>query len=300
MQMSAERAFAAYEAVRHRLPTAQDKKPSSRQVPTLAAIADHFDVFLLDAFGVLNIGDSAIPGTRDRIAGLRAAGKRVLVVSNAASVPGSDLLAKYTRMGFDFSLDDIITSRLTMAAELPMQPDLRWGVMNGAGSSLDDLGPVRTTPLDDNPVAYRDAEGFLLIGSSGWTEARQAMLEASLEQNPRRVLVANPDIVAPRETGFSIEPGFFAHRLADSVGIRPEFFGKPFGTIFDIALSRAEAVNKARVVMVGDSLHTDVLGAHCAGVASALIAGYGFFAGQDVTQAVRSSGIVPDYIVERP
>ena len=38
--------------------------------------------------------------------------------------------------------------------------------------------------------------------------------------------------------------------------------------------------------MVGDSLHTDILGAQAAGVASALVARYGFFAGQDVDSAI--------------
>jgi len=48
-------AFAAYEAVRHRLPPARMGGACTR-LPDLDAIADDFDVFLLDAFGVLNIG----------------------------------------------------------------------------------------------------------------------------------------------------------------------------------------------------------------------------------------------------
>ena len=42
------------------------------------------DLYLLDAFGVLNIGETAIPGGPDRVAGLQNAGKRVMVV---ASIP---------------------------------------------------------------------------------------------------------------------------------------------------------------------------------------------------------------------
>jgi ribonucleotide monophosphatase NagD (HAD superfamily) len=52
--------------------------------------------------------------------------------------------------------------------------------------------------------------------------------------------------------------------------------------------------------MVGDSLHTDILGARTVGIASALIADYGFFAGHDAGKAVSASGIVPDFIVGRP
>jgi ribonucleotide monophosphatase NagD (HAD superfamily) len=52
--------------------------------------------------------------------------------------------------------------------------------------------------------------------------------------------------------------------------------------------------------MVGDSLHTDILGGQAAGIKSALIAGYGFFAGHDVFPPIISSGIQPDYILDCP
>jgi ribonucleotide monophosphatase NagD (HAD superfamily) len=133
-----------------------------------------------------------------------------------------------------------------------------------------------------------------------WTPARQALLEASLQARPRPVLVGNPDIVAPRETGFSTEPGAYAHQLADRTGVAPEFFGKPFRSIFDLAFAQVPDANPARTVMVGDSLHTDILGGQTAGVKTALIADYGFFAGADEAQAIASAGILPDYILTRP
>lgn len=300
MSISADEAFQAYEAIRHRLPAAGASDRRFRHVRTLEDIADGFDVFLLDAFGVLNIGESAIPGTRERVDRLRAAGKSVLVVSNAASVPASELREKYRRLGYDFAPEDIVTSRATMAASMQYMGAAHWGVMGGSGGRLEDFGALRTTQLGDDPAAYRDVEGFLLIGSGTWTEARQALLEAALKVEPRPVLVANPDIVAPRESGFSVEPGHFAHRLADQTGIAPVFFGKPFGNIYDLVFARLGDVEKKRVLMVGDSLHTDILGAQAAGVASALVAQYGFFAGQDVAEAIARAGIVPDFVVDRP
>lgn len=300
ISISAQEAFAAYEAVRHRLPDAQPRTSVYRQISTLEEISADFDVFLLDAFGVLNIGETAIPGVRERVEAFRGAGKRVLVVSNAASVPKSALVKKYSRLGFDFPEDDIITSRATMASFMEDVEGIAWGVMQGDDPRMDDFADLSTTPLFDDPTAYREAGGFLLIGSGTWTEARQALLEDALREKPRRVLVANPDIVAPREVGFSAEPGYFAHRLADKTGVTPEFFGKPFANIYDLAYTHMGTVDRSRVLMVGDSLHTDILGAQTAGVASALVSQFGFFAGEDVSSAISTSGIVPDYVVARP
>lgn len=300
ISISADEAFAAYEAVRHRLPVPRSGAHRPLHIETLADIADTHDVFLLDAFGVLNIGETAIPGAVERVRELCRAGKRVMVVSNAASVPQDNLLAKYRGLGFSFDLDDIVTSRATLAAAMPDKTGVLWGVMAGDHARFDDLGTMDCLLLRDDPAAFEQVEGFLLIGSGSWTEARQILLEAALTERPRPVLVANPDIVAPRESGFSAEPGHFAHRLADRTGIVPEFYGKPFKNIFDLAFERIGPVDRSRVVMVGDSLHTDILGAQTAGIASALMARFGFFAGHDAERAVEAAGIVPDYIVERP
>lgn len=300
MALSTESAFEAYEAVRHRLPVIEPTGAGYRHATTLSDIADAFDVFLLDAFGVLNIGEAAIPGTKERIDALRSAGKRVLVVSNAAGFPHKALMEKYTRLGYDFDPEDVITSRVTLLAGLNGRHDLHWGLMATRSTGLRDLEDLKLTYLEESPEAYDEVQGFLLVGSAAWTEERQMLLEDALRERPRPVLVGNPDIVAPRETGFSVEPGHFAHRLADRTGISPEFYGKPFADIFDLAFKRLGDVDRSRVVMVGDSLHTDILGARNVGIASALIANYGFFAGQDAEKAVSAAGIVPDFILERP
>ncbi len=299
-QISIEEAFDAYEAARHRLPSAAATGQSFRRVETLEDVADEFDVFLLDAFGVLNIGETAIPGTPERVANLKAMGKRVLVVSNAAGFPHAALIEKYTRLGYDFASQDVITSRATLLANLDLQRDLHWGLMATPSTGLRDLEGLNLTYLEEDPTPYDAVDGFLMIGSAAWTEARQALLESTLSKRQRPVLVGNPDIVAPRESGFSIEPGLFAHRLADRTGVVPEFFGKPFGNIFDLAFKRLGSIDKSRVLMVGDSLHTDILGANAAGIASALVSGYGFFAGHDIETAIDKAGIVPDIIVSRP
>ncbi|PTX73418.1 HAD superfamily hydrolase (TIGR01459 family) [Sulfitobacter mediterraneus] len=292
-------AFAAYENVRHRLPEVS-RGGACQRMPHLEAIADQIDVFLLDAFGVLNIGETAIDGVPERVARLQKAGKRVVVVSNAAGYPHGDLMAKYARLGYDFAPEDVITSRKTILHGLRSEPPRRWGLMANKALGGADLEGLDVTYLEDSRQAYDQAEAFLMLGSAVWTEARQAMLVQSLRDNPRPVYVGNPDIVAPRETGFSTEPGHFAHELADATGIAPQFFGKPFGNIFDLTFARLGNFDPDRTVMVGDSLHTDILGGQAAGLKTALISGYGFFAGHDVDAPIQTSGIQPDFILDRP
>lgn len=292
-------AFASYENVRHRLPSAKFGR-ASKALPNLDALTDEIDVFLLDAFGVLNIGDTAIKGVPERVAQLKKAGKRVMVVSNAAGFPHAKLMKKYASLGYNFAPEDVITSRKATLHALHNAPPLKWGLMATPCLGRGDIEPFDMTYLAEDAAVYDEAQAFVLLGSAEWTETRQSLLEASLKRAPRPVYVGNPDIVAPRETGFSVEPGHFAHRLADQTGVELEFFGKPFGNIFDLAFACLGDVDPARTVMVGDSLHTDILGGQAAGLKTALIADYGFFGGHDVEGPIKASGIQPDYILKRP
>jgi HAD superfamily hydrolase (TIGR01450 family) len=297
-------AFASYQAVRHRLPQARFPA-ASQTAPDLTALIGVYDIFLLDAFGVLNVGEVVIPGAVDHVAALQEAGKHVMVVSNAAGYPKRFLMARLARLGFSFNPDQVLSSREVMLAHLRVLPARPWGLMADALYGLEELDGLDATILGDDPAAYDAAQGFAFLGSGTWTDHRQHLLTESLQRNPRPVLVGNPDIVAPREGGLSLEPGHFAHLLADQTGILPEFFGKPYPAIFDMALFRAGAArpdvtDRARIVMVGDTLHTDILGGAAAGLHTALITGFGALLDLDAHAAIRAAGIVPDIILPTP
>ncbi|MEH6752433.1 MAG: TIGR01459 family HAD-type hydrolase, partial [Paracoccaceae bacterium] len=118
---SAAWAFAAYQAVRHRLPRAHFPA-TSRRAPDLTALIDSHDIFLLDAFGVLNVGETAIPGAVDHVTALQKAGKHVMVVSNAAGYPKRILMARLVRLGFDFAPDQVLSSREVLLETLRHEP----------------------------------------------------------------------------------------------------------------------------------------------------------------------------------
>jgi glycerol-1-phosphatase len=292
-----EQAFAAYEAVRGRLPQATFPSACER-ADSLGDVADRYDAFLLDAFGVLNIGETAVPGAPERVAALQRSGKRVLVLTNSASQTPDAALAKYRRLGFDFAPEDVVSSRAALKRALAGRKERRWACMAPRSAGIEELDvPVRL--LEDDPEPYEDAEGIIMLGSAGWTPGRQDMLERALRHRPRPVLVGNPDIVAPREAGLTPEPGHFAHLLADRLGLAPHFCGKPFGNIFELALARIGNVQRHRVLMVGDSLHTDVIGGAAAGVHTALVTSFGLFRTCDVNLLMNRSGIVPTLVLTR-
>lgn len=291
---------ARYESVRHRLPRAEFPTVSA-PISGLLDVADEFDAFLLDAFGVLNVGNTAIPGAPETVAALQAAGKAVLVLTNGATYPASDALDKYRAWGYRFDQREVIASRELVETVLRgSAPSRRWGVAGPAESAIDRL-PATAHMLSDDPSTYSQADGFVFMSRRGWNESRQALLQNALSTRPRPLLVANPDVASPRETGFSPEPGLFSHLLAELPGADVRFYGKPFGNIFEVAFERLRARGVStddprRIAMVGDSLHTDILGGAAAGCRTVLVSAYGLFRGEEYAPTVAATGIVPDFV----
>ena len=85
-------------------------------------------------------------------------------------------------------------------------------------------------------------------------------------------------------------------------GVEPQWYGKPHGFAFDLVLAALESrtarqFDRRRVAMVGDSLHTDILGASAAGLQSVLVTGYGLFREGGSDAMISACGIAPDWIV---
>lgn len=290
------KAIERYCDVRHRLPAASHPTQST-YVNDLSDLANEFDLFVLDGFGVLNVGASPVEGAATRIKQLRAAGCTVIVLTNGATVPARKSVDKYA--GWDMAFDEVslVSSRDALIHGLKhFKPrDLQWGVAATSFAAIDEF-PVACQLLEDDDAVYEACDGFILLSAIDWNDSRQERLVKALKQKPRPVFVGNPDIVAPHPEGLSLEPGWYAHALADALPIEPVFFGKPFGNAFDAVIRRFPGFDAKRIAMVGDSPHTDILGGAAAGWRTVLIQNHGLCKAHDLETVFSQSGIRPDFV----
>ena len=301
--INADWAFRRYEEIRPRLPVAPVMPERSAHAAHLGELAEEADVFVLDAFGVLNVGDAPVQGAPERIRELRRQGKKLFVLTNGATFGPEKVMQKFARFGFDFTEKEVISSRHLLCDGLSVYGDDHlWGIAALPESDLPSL-PGRMHLLGDDPALYEQVDGFVLLSSLDWNRRRHNLMMQSLKRRPRPVLVGNPDLVAPRGDSFSLEPGYFVHELADETGIAPEFYGKPYINAFEEVRRRLSlqgiGVDGYRILMVGDTLHTDILGGAAAGFRTVLVTDLGLFKGRDVAAYIENSGIVPDFIIPR-
>ena len=228
--LTAEQAFDLYESVRNRYPVLPAPKGNAfepRYINNLGEVQNCFDAFVFDAFGVLNVGVTPIKGACERIEFLRDAGKKVFVLTNAASYCFDQVVEKFDRLGFSFMDNELVSSRAVCEKSLAcLSNNITWGVAGPSTFSPDELD-LTSRLLHDDLDVYDDVDAFLFLSTEDWSLERHALMVASLLKRKRPVIVANPDIVAPREQDMSVEPGFYAHNLLDKVpGLSLTFHGK--------------------------------------------------------------------------
>ena len=289
-----ESIFRRYEEVRSRLPQAV-KTNGTQDIDSVLDVIGDVDAIVFDAFGVLNVGDTPIPGASKRLNALRAAGCQIRILTNAASYDRTGAVQKFQNLGMRVLPEEIVTSR---DAAIRSVTGGRWGCI---AADTDDLGDidVATCRLTGEPAEYDQCDGILFLSTADWSDQSQELLEGLLGDRPRPVVIANADLVAPRDMGFSLEPGYFGHALIDRGQNDVRFFGKPFPEVYSMVEATLPGVPGDRILMCGDTLHTDILGAAAHGWKTALITQDGLFAGADTKEYCARSGIHPTLRMSR-
>jgi HAD superfamily hydrolase (TIGR01450 family) len=245
-----------------------------------------YDVFLLDAYGVLVTTCGPIAGAGAFLERLSREGREWMIVSNDASRSIASTTARYLGFGLPVTPERVLTS----GALLPSYFD-REG-LSGARCVVigteDSRDFVRAA--GGHVVGPDDAHASVCVVCGVYDEPGAPFLETlnrtiSLVMRrlglglPMRFVLPNPDIVYPSDTEtFAFTAGGVAAlfeaviRLRDpEAAYRFEPLGKPYAPIFHAAFERLGHPDPRRVVMIGDQLVTDVLGAVRAGIDSVLI-----------------------------
>ena len=230
----------------------------------LSDIAADYDILLCDVWGVIHNGRESWPAACEALSRFNREQGHVVLISNSPR-PSSDVIAQLDALGVPRdSWRAFVTSgdatRMELAKRAPgpawiIGPDRDWPLYEGLGldtvPGAEDAAFISVTgPVDDTVETPEDYRARLSAG-----------VARDLE-----LICANPDRVVQRGDQLIYCGGSLAD-LYESLGGRVTMAGKPFGPIYDLALTEAAAllgkpVDRARVLCIGDGVVTDVLGAN--------------------------------------
>jgi HAD superfamily hydrolase (TIGR01459 family) len=276
----------------------------------MSALAAHYDGFILDQWGVLHDGTRPYAGAAECLQRLHAAGKRMVVLSNSGKRE-ADNLRLMAGMGFDVSvLERCVCAGEEARRALEARADPFHGALGrrcftftrgGDRMVLEGIGL-------DFVDRVEDADFLAVLGIDS-PQRSLADYETELAAGVQRTLpmvCANPDIARLTPTGLVDAQGVLAVRY-EALGGRVYYHGKPYTAIYKACLE-ALGCRPEKVLMVGDSVDHDVLGARRAGLPSALIPGgvhgpqlgvmWGELPDEDAWRNfARDAGSQPDYLL---
>jgi HAD superfamily hydrolase (TIGR01450 family) len=232
----------------------------------VSSLVARYDNLLLDLDGCVWVGDEATPGAVEAVAALRTAGKGLAFVTNDARLGGEDFVRKLWRIGFQASLEEIVTVGGAMQFFLAERFQGAGAVVIGAPAVHRHVEAAGLRILNDTTFAGR-ADVVVVAGHEhfDYTELREATQAAV---RGAFVLGAGRDATFPMPDGPWPGSGALLAAVEYASGRVAETVGKPEAGLMLTALDR---LPEGRSLMVGDRIDADLGGAHAAGIDGAIV-----------------------------
>lgn len=242
---------------------------------------DPYDGILFDAFGVLVDKRGPLAGAIELMTALRKQGKPYLILTNSASRTAAHMANEFRGLGLPIADDEIINSGMLVSDHIQQNglagrrtivlgTELSRGFVTAAGGEVVEI----EEGVDADVVVVADQMGFSLL--DGINAVISLILRRLDAGNPPTLLLCNPDLIFPKGPGsYGVTAGalvalfeqIMIERYGDSA---PRFLrlGKPHAPIFELASRQLDTGN---LVMIGDQLGTDILGANRFGIDAILV-----------------------------
>ena len=270
------------------------------------SVIDKYEIIFFDAFGVIKNYKGLVPGIEKTFEYLQAQGKEYYVVTNDASRSPIQLAESYHRRGLHaITADRIISSGMLAKEYLDLK--VNDGIVaylgtedsahyiDSSGLHTMPVGEINESNIDQvNAMVFLDDEGY------DWFKDLNQTVNLLRKRNIPAI-VANTDYAYPvNKHEVSIAIGGIAAMIEGVVGKEFIRFGKPDSQMFMFAydlIREQRAIAKKDIVMVGDTLYTDILGGNKFGFDTVLVL-TGNTLPADVETKITSTGIVPSFICE--
>jgi HAD superfamily hydrolase (TIGR01459 family) len=238
-----------------------------RFVEKLRDVVDGVEVVLSDIWGVVHNGLESFPEACAALHTYREQGGVVILITNAPR-PADSVQRQLRKLGVaDETYDAIVSSG-----------DLtRRFVADHPGKKLYWVGPERDSSIHrglDPVMSELDAADYIICTglfddeTESAEDYRPMLTKALARQVP--LICANPDIVVERGDRLIYCAGAIAE-LYRELGGEVVFYGKPHRPIYERAMAlaaerRGHPAELRQVLAIGDSVRTDLAGAHGFGI----------------------------------
>ncbi len=244
---------------------------------------DELDALVFDIDGVWVLDGRLMPGSLELLTGLRQKKVPFSLLTNDANHSTEEKSRSLRQCGLDISPEEIIScgDGLVEFVSKHRLKNQRFFAMGDLGSPCfgEKAGLRITRDLDRLSSCHG-----VLVGEDNydWETVINHVVNYFIDSPHRPLVVPNPDEFYPKLSGkIQIAAGGvgrFIQRVLAAYGVKiePVYLGKPHSPIFEHSHHQLERrsgrdIDRGRVLMIGDHLASDILGANRFGYRSALL-----------------------------
>jgi HAD superfamily hydrolase (TIGR01450 family) len=270
-------------------------------------IVTNYKAVFFDAFGVLKNHQGLIPGIIKTFEFLDQKGIKYYILTNDSSRSPEALAKWYQDRGvWQVTSDKILSSGMLAMEYFKVKvPDGNAVAYLGTENSAHyiETAGLKTIAVKDIDLNNLDnIESFAFLDDEGfnWSNDINKTINLLRKKN-MTVVVANTDINYPvSQNDISVAVGSLADMVEKIVGKMFIRFGKPDAQMFLLAFERALldiSVKRNEILMVGDTLYTDIIGGNKFGLDTVLVLSGNTLPDMAMIR-ISSSGIIPTFICE--
>lgn len=271
------------------------------------SLLENYKIIFFDAYGVIKTYNGPIPGIEKTFDWLDQQQKPFYIITNDASRSPELLAASYQKGGLHHITPERVISSGMLAKEF-LDLKVKKGLVAYLGTE-DSAHYIEHPGLETLPLQYMNEDNIneitalVLLDDEGfdWMDGLNKAVNL-LRRRTIPAIIANPDGAYPmskRDVGIAI--GGLAYMVEKITGRKFIRFGKPDSQIFMFAMEHITqfhpGIGKKDILMVGDTLHTDILGGNKFGLDTALVL-TGNLLPEDYENRIISTGISPTYICQ--
>jgi NagD protein len=248
-----------------------------------------YDAYLFDLDGTIYLGGTLLPGAAETVAGLQAAGRRTIFLSNNPTKTREQYVVKLTQLGIPASLDDVVNSSFVMVQWL-----------------LREAPQARLFVVGEKPLQNElQTAGFQLTEQAGEIDIVIASFDRTFNYHKlqvafdairagARLVATNGDRYCPVPGGGQPDAAAVIGAIESCTGVRCDpIVGKPSPIMVATIMSILN-LPPERCIMVGDRLETDIQMGLEAGMGTALV-----LTGDATRQKLADSGLAPSLVLEQ-
>lgn len=241
--------------------------------------------FLLDLDGTVYLDETPIGDAVLTLNRLRAAGKKLVYLTNNSSRTEAEYRAKLARIGLWDERDTVYTSGMAAVDFI---------VRSCAGAKVYLLGTdaLKEEFLRGGVELTEDAPDLCVLAyDTSLTFDKIRRFDLFLRRGVRYI-ATHPDDVCPTKDGSMPDVGSFIAMFEKSSGRLPDrIIGKPFTDMGD-GLCGLLGVSKAEMCMIGDRMHTDIRFGNANGMKTVLV-----LSGETTERSMRNFPDSPDLVL---